>query len=348
MSFMPGSTYKAAVLVAPRRIELRDLSIPMIESHEALVRVHAAGVCGTDLALESGDYRATLPLVLGHEWVGSVEAVGDARDSALPGRRVVGEINNHCLARRFEEPCAACTAGLPTHCLTRTVTGIDRHPGAFAERLIAPSANLLPVPDDLPDAAAILIEPLAAALQTFEMTPLAGGETVVVLGCGRLGVLAALVAQALGARVLAFARRPAHRELAARVGVEVTLAASDGEIVEQVRKATRGLGVDLVVEATGSADGLALALACVRPRGTIALKSTPGLPAGHFDLTRAVVNEVRLQGSRCGSFARALAFWERHRPPLERLVEAEFPLDQIARALARARDPGKVMIRCSK
>jgi threonine dehydrogenase-like Zn-dependent dehydrogenase len=136
-------------------------------------------------------------------------------------------------------------------------------------------------------------------------------------------------------------------ELAQRVGVKAETGLSPKEIAHAVRESTYGLGADIVVEATGSPDGLALALDCVRPRGTIALKSTPGVPVERFDLTRAVVNEIRLQGSRCGQFDAAIQFWERHRPPLERLMVAEFPLDQIAEAIARARLPGKVLVRCA-
>jgi len=341
-----SSIYRAAVLVAPQRIELREMQLPEIGPYEALVRVHAAGVCGTDLAIHDGGYPVPLPLILGHEWVGTVEAVGEAGDRELLGKRVVGEINNHCLALGREALCGACAAGLPTHCLTRTVTGIVNRQGAFAERLVVPTANLRPVPAAMSDKAAVFLEPLAAALQTFAMTPLQSGETIVVLGCGRLGVLVALVAERLGGKVMAFSDRHEYCELAERLGVKATFEPSPNRIVEAVKNATNGLGADIVVEATGSPDGLALALDCVRPRGTIALKSTPGRPVERFDLTRAVVNEVRLQGSRCGNFREAIQFWERHRPPLERLIVAEFPLDQIRDALARAHDPGKVLVRC--
>jgi len=346
---MPSArtTYRAAVLVEPRRIELQEKTIEAFAPHEALIRVRAAGVCGTDLAIHDGGYRVPLPLVLGHEWVGTVEAVGDERSSEWIGRRVVGEINDHCLAMGRTTLCAACNAGLPTHCMERSVTGIVRRQGAFAERLVTPAANLRAVPDAMPDEAAVFVEPLAAALQTFAMTPIKRGEMVAVLGCGRLGVLVATVAKALGARVLAFSDRRDHRALARRVGVEVEDQLSAKEIAECVADVTDKLGADVVVEATGSPGGLALALDCVRPRGTIALKSTPGVPVERFDLTRAVVNEVRLQGSRCGDFNSAIQFWERHRPPLERLIEAEFPLDRTAEAIARAHEPGKVLIRCA-
>ena len=288
-----------------------------------------------------------LPLVLGHEWVGTVEAVGDAGGREWIGRRVVGEINDHCLAMGRTPLCAACAAGLPTHCLERWVTGIVHRQGAFAERLVTATANLRPVPAEMSDEAAVFVEPLAAALQTFALTPLKPGQTVAVLGCGRLGVLVAVVAKTQGAQVLAFADRRDYWALAQRVGVQVEDQLSADEIVERVGEFTRKLGADVVVEATGSPGGLALALDCVRPRGTIALKSTPGLPVERFDLTRVVVNEVRLQGSRCGDFNTAIQFWEEHGPPLERLIEAEFPLDQTAEAIARAHQPGKVLVRCT-
>ena len=340
------SPYRAAVLVEPRRIELQEKAIEALAPPEALIRVHAAGVCGTDLAIHDGDYPVPLPLVLGHEWVGTVEAVGDAGGREWIGRRVVGEINEHCLAMGRTTLCAACNAGLPTHCLERWVTGIAHRQGAFAERLVTPVANLRPVPDAMPDEAAVFVEPFAAALQTFALTPLKAGQTVAILGCGRLGVLVAVVAKAQGAQVLAFADRNEYRTLAERLGMQVAPQTSGKEIAIAVKDFTGNLGADVVVEATGSPDGLALALDCVRPRGTIALKSTPGLPVEHFDLTRVVVNEVRLQGSRCGDFNTAIQFWEEHRPPLERLIEGEFPLDQTAEAIARAHQPGKVLVRC--
>jgi alcohol dehydrogenase len=192
----------------------------------------------------------------------------------------------------------------------------------------------------------VFIEPLAAALQTFAMTPLPDKALVAVLGCGRLGALVAMVAKGLGAKTLAFTDRQDDVENASAIGVEAQKVMATEQIVEAVKDATGGLGADVVVEATGSPDGLSVALDCVRPRGTIALKSTPGTPVEQFDLTRVVVDEIRLQGSRCGDFARAIAFWKGHRPPLSRLIRSQFPLDRIDEAIAKAHGPGKVLVRC--
>ena len=341
------STYRAAVLVEPRRLEMQERAERALGWNEARVRVRAAGVCGTDLAIHDGHYPVPLPLVLGHEWVGTVEAVNGEKYSDLIGRRVVGEINHGCATQHPAPYCAICEAGFPTHCSQRTVTGITRRDGAFAEKLFVGGQNLRVIPDEMPEEAAIFVEPLAAALQTFVMTPVKPGDRVAVLGCGRLGVLAALVAEKLGARLAVFARRREHAAMAAQLSLSgVHIGVPDSEIPQTMKNATGGVGADVVIEATGSPDGLALALDCVRPRGTIALKSTPGVPVSRFDLTRVVVNEIRLQGSRCGSFSSAIEFWQSHRPPLERLITAGFPLERISEAIARAHQPGKVLVHC--
>lgn len=349
----------AMLLTAPRRLELRECARRDLMPFESRVAVTLAGVCGTDLAIWSGAYPVPLPLVLGHEWVGRVVEVGAAGPRNLWGRRITAEINNHCRARAERTVCAACRRGLPTHCLTRTVTGIVCHEGAFQQELIVPTRLLHPIPDAIPDAEAVFLEPLAAALQTFELSPVQRGANVVVLGVGRLGILCALVAHAKGARVLAVARSTASLRHARRLGLDTfrapsaprqspkdPLAPAPSALLDELHARTRGLGADLVVEATGNPQALELALDLVRPRGIIALKSTPGQPAPEFSLTRFVVNEVRLQGSRCGPFDEAIRFQARHRLPLESLVSRTYPLRSLDKAFQTAATrPGKVHVR---
>jgi threonine dehydrogenase-like Zn-dependent dehydrogenase len=348
----------AAVLVAPRELRLETRARAMLGPGDIRARVRRAGVCGTDVAIWSGDYRVPLPLVLGHEWSGEVIEVARREDEPWLGRRVTAEINRHCAARGAAALCPLCARALPTHCTTRTVTGIAGADGAFAEELVVPAGTLVALPDSLDDDAAVLVEPFAAALQAFALSPVAPGELVVVLGAGRLGALVALVAARRGARVVAVGRERTRQRLepfgiaveiadvGARVAPDDPLAAAPSALLERVRSLSGGCGADLVVEATGRAEGLATALDLVRPRGAVALKSTPGQPVPRFDLTRAVVNEVRLQGSRCGSFAEALAFLERHPLPLDALIEASFPLAEAGRALDEAALGGKFVLEC--
>jgi len=348
----------AAVLLAPRELRLEVRPRAALAHADVRARVRRAGVCGTDVAIYRGDYRVPLPRVLGHEWSGEVIEVARRDDEAWLGRRVTAEINRHCAARGEAALCPLCARALPTHCATRAVTGIVGADGAFAEEIVVPAGTLVALPESLDDDAAVLVEPFAAALQVFALSPVAPGELVVVLGAGRLGALIALVAERLGARVVAVGRGRTRQRLApfgvpveladvaARIVPDDPLAAAPSALLERVRALSDGVGADLVVEATGRAEGLATALDLVRPRGTVALKSTPGRPVARFDLTRAVVNEVRLQGSRCGSFAEALVFLERHPLPLDALIEASFPLAEAGRALDEAALGGKFVLEC--
>ena len=342
----------AAIVTAPGRVEVVERDDPRPEPREVVVSVELAGVCGTDLAIVSGAYRVALPLVPGHEFVGRVVGVGDGVDAGHVGRRVTAEINNTCRAMGRASVCSACAGGLESHCAERTVTGIVAHDGAFAEQVRVPAANLHDVPDAIADAEAVFIEPLAAALEVFEMAPLEdGGDTVVVLGAGRLGYLVAGVARHLGAEVLVVDRDGERCERAREwLGVRAHHAVDAEGLEAEVKRWTGGLGAGRVVEATGSGDSEVLAMAArlVRPRGTIDLKSTPGSAAPSLPLTDLVVNEVRLQGSRCGPFDRAIELMGSRPFPIAELVAEEYPLRDAARAIDRAAVVSKVLIRCAR
>jgi len=196
----------AMVLTEPGRIEAQERARRALEPYEARVAVRVAGVCGTDLAIWSGGYRVPLPLVLGHEWAGQVIEVGAGGPANLAGRRVTAEINNTCYALGIEPHCDPAHRCLPTHCRARTVTGIVAWDGAFQREIIVPWRAIHVLPDDFSDEEGALIEPLAAALQTFELSPAGAGDFVVVLGAGRLGALIALVAKARGAQTMVTTR----------------------------------------------------------------------------------------------------------------------------------------------
>lgn len=286
----------------------------------AVVRVTLAGVCNTDLELTRG-YMAFRG-VLGHEFVGVVHD----GPPAWRGRRVVGEINFACGA------CPTCAAGLGRHCPARRVMGILDADGAFAEYVAVPVANLHAVPDGVADEAAAFCEPLAAAFEILEQVPAAARARCVVLGDGKLGLLAAQVLAAAGSPVLAVGRHDEKLAVLRRRGIATTR-------LEAWDRAP----VDLVVEATGSADGFALAVAATRPRGTLVLKSTVA-HAAPLDLTPVVVNELTVVGSRCGPFAPALDALARGTVEVRSLVSARLPLGAGVEALRRAAQPGMLKV----
>jgi threonine dehydrogenase-like Zn-dependent dehydrogenase len=290
---------------------------PSAGAGEALVRLLKAGICATDLELVKG--YAGFRGVLGHEFVGRVERC-DAE--GWEGRRVVGTINLGCRS------CPVCLEDGPEHCPRRTVLGIAGCDGAFADYLALPVANLLPVPAGLADEEAVFTEPLAAALRIPEQLEVEPSGRVAVVGPGRLGLLIAQVLALTHDRVVVLGRRRRSLELARELGLET------GLVVDAERDVW-----DLVVEATGNAAGFAAALEMVRPRGTLVLKSTfAGAPS--LDLTKLVVGEITVLGSRCGPFAPALELLDAGSIRVRPLIEADYPLAEGLVALEHAARPG--------
>ena len=286
----------------------------------ARVAVRMAGICNTDLELVKGymGFEGTL----GHEFVGVVEEGPEA----WRGQRVVGEINFAC------GRCATCQRGLPRHCPTRRVMGIQNADGALAEQVLVPVENLHAVPDGISDLQAVFTEPLAAAFEILEQIHIEAGLDCLVLGDGKLGQLAAQVLQRAGAEVCAVGHHPEKLALLSARGIETRL-----ESDWQPRPTS------LVVEATGSARGFQLALASTRPRGTLVLKSTV---AEHpqVDLAPLVIHEIRLLGSRCGPFEPALQALGEGSVEVAALVEERLPLARADDALRRAALPGALKV----
>ena len=338
------STHRATALSAIRKFEIVDRQFPPLQPSEAIVRVKFAGVCGTDIALFSGDYSAPLPLVPGHELVGEVAEVGREDNRSWIGKRVTAEINNTCRSYHREAFCPACRRGLFNHCFKRTVVGIIGYDGAYAEYLRAPVLNLHALPDIITWEEGVFIEPLAAAIQTFELTPISSLSNVVVLGAGRLGLLICAVAALKKARVCVVSRSPAKLKRTFDWGAIEAINANHPKWIEAVRRWTRGVGADVVVDATGSPEGLRLAAEIVRPRGTIALKTTCGLPATGIDTTKLVVDEVRIQTSRCGPFAKAIGLMTRLGLPVRSLISEVFPLEDAGAAVEAAASSSKILI----
>jgi threonine dehydrogenase-like Zn-dependent dehydrogenase len=305
----------------------RDLPTPSPGPGEALVRVRLAGVCSTDLALLDGYYP--FKGVLGHEFVGEIAAASEAPERV--GERVVGSINVSC------GDCRECLACRPSHCLNRQVLGILRHDGAFAEYLCLPLANLHRVPDSVPDPAAVFTEPLAAALEIPELVSIHPSDRVLLVGAGRLGQLIARVIALSGAELDVVARHTHQRERLEGVATRC--------LQEDALEAGT---YDLVVEASGSPSGFALARKALRPRGTLCLKSTyrGEVPVA---LSSLVVDEIRVIGSRCGPFAPALRLMEQQRIDPTPLIDCCEPLAEGVRALQRAAEPEvlKALIDCS-
>ena len=314
-----------ALIVNPQRpagLEfVSDRPAPSPTTGEVLIRVRLAGICATDLELALGymDFHG----VPGHEFVGTV-ASGSAD---LKDKRVVAEINCVC------SKCDLCRRGLPTHCRNRTVLGIAGRDGAFADYLTVPAANCHVVPEGVTDAQAVFVEPLAAAVQVVRQHAVEPETRVAVLGTGRLGILIAQVLALEDCSLEVIGRNPHTLALCRQLDLPET------HVDEIIPIADR----DLVVECTGSPDGLRLALELVRPRGTIVLKSTYA-GSWEIDLAPIVIHEIHLAGNRCGPFPDALQLLAEHKIQVDPLVSRVEPLQRGVEAFAAAADPQNVKI----
>jgi alcohol dehydrogenase len=303
------------------RVEVRRQPLPRVPKGFARIRLLCAGICSTDLELQRGYYGFSgTP---GHEFVGEVT---EAEDRTWIGKRVAGEINLACGA------CEWCSRGLGRHCPHRTVLGIVKHPGAFREFLTLPVKNLRRVPEGITNEQAVFIEPVAAACEILDQVRVKAGTRIAVLGDGKLGLLIAQVLAAHGAQVHLIGRHKEKMKL-----VENAL------ITTEIWGGKRPRSGPMVVDATGSAEGLRASIAMCEPRGTVVMKSTVhGLV--QVDTAPAIVNEITLVGSRCGRFEPAIKLLASGRVRVDSMISDRFPLDRAPEAFAAAAKKGVLKI----
>lgn len=297
---------------------------PAESDGDTLIRVKQAGICATDLEIIQGYMGFTG--ILGHEFVGQVVS---SSEKSLVGQRVVGEINIVC------GRCDMCLSGLSNHCRARSVLGIAKHDGAFADFVRLPAVNCHVLPQELQDDEAVFIEPLAAAFQVLKQLKLDGRKWVTVLGDGRLGLLVAQVLRNAGSPVRVIGRHAGKMALCEKWSIRSRLL---NDIVPRHDQ-------DVVVDCTGSAEGFEMAMAMVRPRGTIVLKSTvaKGKP---LNLAPLVIDEIQVIGSRCGPFREAIRALMEKNIDVTSLIYRRMKIEQATEAfeLAARRGILKVLL----
>ena len=314
-----------ALRVAKKKLSVRNIEKPK-PNGEVLVRVLLSGICNTDLEIARG--YAGFAGTIGHEFVGTVE---DGADPSIIGQRVVGEINAGC------GHCELCRSDDSRHCPTRTVLGIVGRDGAHAEYLRLPQINLAQVPEQIPDEHAVFTEPLAAACGILERVSISKSDRLAVIGDGKLGLLCAQVAALTGAQTVLIGKHSSKLKIVARRGIETMT-------VKQATK--RKKQFDVVIEASGSSSGFALALDLLRPRGQLVLKSTFH-GTTELEAARIVVDEISIVGSRCGRFSPAIELLKRGAIDVDSLISEEYPLSDGVHAMSRAAAKGvlKVLLR---
>jgi len=325
--------------VSRGRLAAAKKKIPRVRPRWGLIKVRLAGICNTDLEILRGyhNFRGTP----GHEFAGEVvdvAGVSRAQRDCWIGKRVAGEINIACRAFGIRPACEFCKRGLQRHCARRKVVGIVGHDGAFAEYLALPLENLHRIPDWISDEEAVFIEPLAAACEILDQVNMRQFREAAVLGDGKLAQLIARVLRTVLPHVVMYGKHEEKLALARRAKIETRRLRGNASDLKHVKE-----DFALLVEATGSPTGLALAQQMTEPRGTLVLKSTFH-GAAPVETWPIVVKEISVIGSRCGPFEKAIALLRSGKVDPRPLITRTFPLSKAPQAVRFAMQPGVMKV----
>lgn len=308
---------KGLVYTAPWRLELQDLPQPEVRPNDCLVRVRAAGVCGSDLDGFLGrSKRRVPPLVLGHEFSGEIAQKGSAITDLRVGDRVAVYPLLTC------GKCIYCRSKRHQICPHRKVYGLDFH-GALAEFVSAPRECLFPLPATLGFLEGALVEPLANAIHVMSRCPSPVGATGLVYGAGPIGLFVYLVARHLGAKRLAVVDVNPHRlHLLASLGADLTVDASDQDPIDTLRGWAGGYGFDFAVDAVGRASCRENCLALTAPGGTNVWIGF-GDDGAEIDGRVVITREIEIKGSYAygvDDFTQAIALLSQKTIPVDKFV----------------------------
>jgi threonine 3-dehydrogenase len=330
-------------------VVLRDVPVPPCGPTEALIQVHHAGVCGTDLHIYEWDSWASKrlkpPVTIGHEFAGRITQLGQeaAKDNLLSvGDLVTAEghvVCGHCLQ---------CRLGDGHLCRRTQIIGVDRD-GAFADYIVMPASNVIRL-DGIPTEIGAIMDPLGNAVHTV-LEAEVPGSTVFVLGCGPIGCFAVGVARAAGASlVIASDFNPTRLELARAMGAHITLNPGKEDVVARVRELTGGDGADLVCEMSGHPSGHAQALAAARMGGRVNLLGTPNRTT-EVDFARDIIFKgLTLYGvtgrKMYQTWHQMLRFLRAGQLDPRPVITHRFPLECIREAIQVIKDgqAGKVIL----
>ncbi|MCX5819822.1 MAG: alcohol dehydrogenase catalytic domain-containing protein [Deltaproteobacteria bacterium] len=281
---------KAALLYTGRdlRIENMDTSLP--SDGEVLVRVKIAGLCGSDLHRYLGDRPVKhYPMILGHEFVGTIEKVGKNVQKFKVGDRVVADPYFTC------DKCMFCISGHRNLCRSRFNLGIDV-PGCFAEYVKVPEYALWFIPDHVPDKEAVMVEPTAVALRAIKKCGSLIGKKVVVIGAGTMGQLISQLAKSSGAEVIVSDVVDKKLDVCRQMGAEHVINAMQEDPIEAVKKLTKGFGAPVVIETAGLSKTVEQAVYMVQPGGKVVVVGLSTKPAAirPVDVAR---NEIEIYGA---------------------------------------------------
>jgi 2-desacetyl-2-hydroxyethyl bacteriochlorophyllide A dehydrogenase len=323
------------------KVEHREKPSP--KENEVLIRVHACGICGSDLAILEGRHPSKPPVILGHELGGEVEEVGVAVKSVKIGDHVVVDPNVTC------GRCRNCRDGRKNMCENMIELGITKD-GAFTRYMVAPENSVYRIPSDLDWKSAALIEPLSCVVHGFKKTRVKPFETAVVYGAGPMGLLWVSMLKHVGTRkVISVDIADKRRKIAEKLGADVSINPLEENPVARVEKETDGIGADVGVEVIGRPETVENTIRSLGPGGRAVIMGVTkkGLtaPIGPFDV---MAREIEIYGSNANldGFIPAIRLVESGVIPVDEIISHEISVTDIQRAisLCRSGEAMKILI----
>ncbi len=317
-------------------LQIADTPMPPLMPGDVRIEVRSVGIGETDISIWIGEQEADLPIILGYEFVGVIHesSVSDLQ----PGILVTSEIDVGC------NRCVYCRSGQHQFCESKKTLGKTRD-GALAEYISVPADLVHPLPSGINRITGTFVEPLASAIRTREDVPPENGESVAVIGCGERGLLVAQVYEAFGADVYLTGNNRWKLGIARQLGMTNTINWSEQTWKKKILDNTEGIGPRIVIETTGSMEGINHALDLVRGGGTLALTRIPD-QNGMIPLSKIIDKGIRLIGNNRGRFQEAIDMLDKRRIEVARLVNKEYNLEEGSKAFEQAAKPSvaKVII----
>ncbi|WP_433983862.1 galactitol-1-phosphate 5-dehydrogenase [Tunturiibacter empetritectus] len=338
---------KALLLSEYNDLQVTEMERPVPEADEVLVEVAACGICGSDVhGYDGSSGRRIPPIVMGHEAAGVVVGVGSQVSGLSVGDRVTFDSTVYC------GECSFCQKGAVNLCDHREVMGVScgdyRRAGAFAEYLVVPARIIYQLPESFSFVEAAMLEAVSVALHGVAVSAMKGREDVLVIGAGMIGLLLLQAARAAGAaRVFVSDVDETRLRLAKELGADATFCMSGAALIDEMARATKGRGVDVVLEAVGREETIRTAIDCVRKGGTVTLVGNIS-PQVALPLQKIVSRQIRLQGScaSAGEYPEAIRLIAEGVIKVKPLITAVAPLEEGSSWFSRlhAREPNLMKI----
>lgn len=286
---------KAAILTEPGKIEIQELDIPRPAADEVLIRVKSVGLCGSDVHYYQhgriGSFIVEKPIILGHESAGEIVEVGSDVTNLSVGDRVTVEPGVTC------GKCIHCKSGRYNLCPDVKFLATPPYDGAFCEYIAIRSDFVYKIPDEITYDEAAMAEPISVGIHALKRGRLQAGETVVIMGMGPIGVLAAMVAKVSGAsRIIGVDFEESRLELSKKMGVTDTVNLKHENLLEKINIITDNQGVDLALETAGNAKALQSAISAVRRGGRVVIVGMPPEDVATLNINEIVGSEMDIFG----------------------------------------------------